>query len=498
METSKQVDIGTLPTFKPLNGKIAFASTIELVEVLKATGRDRTVQRESVWRNILNKQSEYMSAVAYGYSQTSLFHLVLVEETITFLKKKGHNLTSRDGQYIEHLTSFLDDKKNRLHVDGGNRSDTIVDWYDNKVPLMPGLYPLPTGKMVPLAKSNYYTRKQLINDGGDFAVLSEHIDSQTFTYYEYGELDEEDRKRLFVNLNANENLTPEEFRNCETAPICGLIRDLNDKYKEVFVKYGFVTKGNAERYKFCAWLASLLNYYTFNNSCDSWTPVNLDKDYKGTTGSQDNFPEWKVFFEDVFYPLVELIANYKTDSKGNPKGFKNLGPHRNLLIDLYVVLVTLKKNKFELSKENRKFKLKEFFETYKHWVSGHLADTKAQYNANGKSLSTFADLYGANTNPKFKHRLLLLNNEFIPLLKSSGLVIEKDVIRNAPDKWRMLLWQKQNGVCPLTNNIITQDEADDGDVTHMDHIIPHSKGGKTTLSNMQLVFAEANLSKSDK
>ena len=36
-----------------------------------------------------------------------------------------------------------------------------------------------------------------------------------------------------------------------------------------------------------------------------------------------------------------------------------------------------------------------------------------------------------------------------------------------------------------------------GSVTHVDHIIPHAKGGLTTVENAQLVFADENLIKSD-
>ena len=53
----KKVDIGKLPVFRPLNADPKYSTLIEFYEnVLKKTGRDRTVQRESVWRNILNKQ----------------------------------------------------------------------------------------------------------------------------------------------------------------------------------------------------------------------------------------------------------------------------------------------------------------------------------------------------------------------------------------------------------------------------------------------------------
>ena len=37
-----------------------------------------------------------------------------------------------------------------------------------------------------------------------------------------------------------------------------------------------------------------------------------------------------------------------------------------------------------------------------------------------------------------------------------------------------------------------------GDKVHVDHIVPWSKGGSTTIDNAQLVTAEANLKKSNK
>ena len=45
-----------------------------------------------------------------------------------------------------------------------------------------------------------------------------------------------------------------EIRNSEISVICNEIRNLNDKWKKFFVKYGWVTDANADRYKFCAWL----------------------------------------------------------------------------------------------------------------------------------------------------------------------------------------------------------------------------------------------------
>ena len=82
-----------------------------------------------------------MSAVAHGYSDTSVFHLVNLLDTVTYLRPLAYNSGNRrDMQFVDHLQSFIDSGNTHIHVDGGNRSDTLIDWYDNKVALEPGNY----------------------------------------------------------------------------------------------------------------------------------------------------------------------------------------------------------------------------------------------------------------------------------------------------------------------------------------------------------------------
>ena len=74
---------------------------------------------------------------------------------------------------------------------------------------MAGSYTTSEGQLVTLAIENYYSRKQLIEDGGCYAELAYSIDEQPISYFEYSQLNEEDRKRLFVNLN--DTLIPSIF-----------------------------------------------------------------------------------------------------------------------------------------------------------------------------------------------------------------------------------------------------------------------------------------------
>ena len=66
------------------------------------------------------------------------------------------------------------------------------------------------------------------------------------------------------------------------------------------------------------------------------------------------------------------------------------------------------------------------------------------------------------------------------------------------ESWRMPLLSKQNNICPISGKYISPKDANDPNVTHLDHIIPRSRGGQTTKENCQLVYKIANLQKSDK
>jgi hypothetical protein len=495
----------SLTTYRKLAMKMHHTPAFKFIDILRNCGRDRTVQRESVWRSIPGKQSSYMSAVAHGFSSTTLFHLVNLVETINNLQPMASRYGNpRDIQFIDHMQSFIDQGYTHIHIDGGNRSDTLIDWYDNKVCLEPGNYIINVNGddvIVALCKTNYYTRENLIAEGGDFLLLSDSIDNQLFLFIEYKDLTRDERSDLFRKLNDNENLNAEELRNCSTADICGWIRDMNDLYKETFClsndKISFVTKSNTLRYKFCAYLASLANYYAagVSTSNDPWQSKVLDEEYSPNSITEQKFPEFKEFFEGIFIPFVrDYLMEYGTNFGAGGKG-------RNRLIDLYILLVDVYKSGGELARDSkRKLNYDAFFQTYKELIKPFWSDTTAKYetSANGQTnMCTFVDLYGANTYYKMKHRKAFLDNVVMPVMQERGIFVKKDPVRYAPQEWRIPLWSQQDQKCALTGEIIPFEWVEDGEKTHMDHIKAHAKGGQTIFENMQLVLADANLEKSD-
>ena len=78
-----------------------------------------------------------------------------------------------------------------------------------------------------------------------------------------------------------------------------------------------------------------------------------------------------------------------------------------------------------------------------------------------------------------------------------GILTFRDTNRNYNPKIRYTLWKRQDGKCSITGKEIEPRHILDGQVTHIDHNVPHRHGGETTLENARLVYKEANLEKSD-
>ena len=73
-----------------------------------------------------------------------------------------------------------------------------------------------------------------------------------------------------------------------------------------------------------------------------------------------------------------------------------------------------------------------------------------------------------------------------------------DPVRTFPRDLRPVLHAKQNGMCPLCGEPILDEDVMDGGKSHLDHIEPHSLGGRTELQNAQLTHAKCNLQKGNK
>ncbi len=89
---------------------------------------------------------------------------------------------------------------------------------------------------------------------------------------------------------------------------------------------------------------------------------------------------------------------------------------------------------------------------------------------------------------EYRYRTLL---EFI--IKDNPDLTTKDPNRSFTDQQRIAIFNKNGGICQGINcgKVVSFDEF------HADHIDPHSRGGKTTVANGQVLCLPCNLSKSN-
>lgn len=71
----------------------------------------------------------------------------------------------------------------------------------------------------------------------------------------------------------------------------------------------------------------------------------------------------------------------------------------------------------------------------------------------------------------------------------------RDSRRLYPAQWKRPLFKRQDGKCAMCNQTMAKDRLDDPGYVHMDHKIPHSKGGRTDADNAQLVHSACNREK---
>jgi len=505
--------------------------------------RDDSVQRENVWADIPGKQESFLSHCCTGDTDDTIFHIVDIEATIANLSKK--NLSKKNVKYLKRLKEFFAKGFKYLHIDGGNRTDTLQGWYENRIPLQyqeHSVYSKRGQKWIHLdlvetkdikkGLKPKYTRDTLISLGGDYELLAYCIDDSQFMFKIYSDMDEDQRKKKFIVLNANEDLNREEMRNCSLTDWCTYVRNLGKQWKGLFLADKLIEPKNAKRFKFNGTLSALGNSYVNMESkklsVDSFSPTILDEDYEEGTIANSKVTESMKDFNDQFNRFTVFIDKYvkgETNLKDNYEWNQ-----RNVWVDFWYLFVYVEKVlKYKIPKQQ----YGNLFNTVMTWYVDKkkdkthdafgnpypIQDGKAFTNVynttgtNGKSnFSDYMGLFGANTLYKLNHRFKIITDVIVPMLQDKGIIKKSSQYKREFDySYRQLLWEDQGGKCALTRDQngdqipMTLDEALDPSLTELDHIIPFDiwlsegrEGSPTVYENCQLVFTSTNRSKGKK
>ena len=123
-------------------------------------------------------------------------------------------------------------------------------------------------------------------------------------------------------------------------------------------------------------------------------------------------------------------------------------------------------------------------------------------------LSTMQDLFesgklvvsGTVTVAKFMERKDVIYKAMKKVLNSKKRNVPRRQGRDfkIDESFRRDLYSSQGGRFPICDSTIDESRLLDGDYVHIDHIVPWSKGGPTTIDNAALTHAACNRSKGSK
>jgi len=104
------------------------------------------------------------------------------------------------------------------------------------------------------------------------------------------------------------------------------------------------------------------------------------------------------------------------------------------------------------------------------------------------AMSAFTDAARSDSIPSMRYRHEYLKSTVVSAIPS---LVMKDPTRGFSPEQRMAIYRRDGGKC---QNCSVQCEESE---FHADHVVPHSRGGKTSVANGRVLCAQCNQSLGD-
>lgn len=422
----------------------------------KSVGLDLSFQSPARWPS--SQKTEYMTSLIIGRAPTSI---VVAHIDYCMEKLSKH---SKDYAYFK---KWKDLGFKWISIDGNNRTITIDEYLAGKVSLEHREYLLPGGPVEINSKNDRYnTHPQEMRD---------YINSCIFVpICEYTNATRADLSDLFTSINHGVPLNAQELRNAILCDFADEVRDLVLEYGGAF-KYIAKAKDNSRR----ARDEQIVNLAVYNalGAAKGIAKSHKDDAYKdNSTVSMAFEKNGRKIVEDT----LKMIIKYAD------AGFKDVSTLMNFFMAVK-----------HLYKEGRKIQDKQkFFTWFMETENARVADKTLIADTKEGESRTYAGCNKSTTD-----RFLVARYDYI--VKdlqdiSTEIVHTPDPERLFTPQQRFEMWERQGGVCPRTGKKIPKDQINNHELWAADHVIPHSKGGLTTLENGELVCKEYNLAKGNK
>ena len=184
--------------------------------------------------------------------------------------------------------------------------------------------------------------------------------------------------------------------------------------------------------------------------------------------------------EDVLPKEVKKVYNFLVKAF---KSGQNPKLKKYAIVDLALIASSLMKlyNLQEYSSE--------FAKAYLDFQALRAQDAEKPEDDRDPSLSWYSNSARSDSVEKLLFRRDYLRRYFLEKLPDLAL---KDTQRSFTDEQRTVIFHLGGGKCAKCGKTCTEDSF------HADHIVPHSKGGQTKISNGQLLCPDCNLVKGAK
>ena len=446
---------------------------------------DLSFQSEERWND--KQRQKFIKSVLADRCPTPIV-LAVVESCMTYCAKHF----GEDSEAYLYFKDKHDRNFKYISIDGNNRTRAIAAFVLDKFSITMEEHKIPN-----IAQEHFKVWKPN-RDQRKWSKLPQFVraymesDNCKVLGFLVKETGLDDLHDLFLSINDGVTLNQQEKRNAIVCDLAKEIRSIsNDKTNIPFFE-NYWTKQSMSRRNHEEWLVSNFVHVTRSGNINK---VERDNAYDNRSTEIDNAG----LVREVIGQMVDMCLSHDTQKK-------KLLPNEATLHDFFEFLHWLNDNNLHI--KNRRKLFQWFVLTYN--------TAKTAKDENGSPIIIWTDQNGSNARDyagcqrsydgtQREARLGVytvlgghhkIYGDRLPKLDDDVLT-QKDSVRDFPPTMRVPLWDKQNGICPLSGIKIPFESIMDGKLYQIDHIIPHAEGGQTTFENAQLVCKDENRNKSD-